>query len=307
MIDPDTFLTALYVSVDECLQDDPPPVQVGPAARLSRSEVVTLALFAQWRQFASERAFYRWAVMHLRGAFPTLPARSQYNRLLRRCHDAIVAVGQRLARRLDARTCAYEALDTMGVATRNAKRRGSGWLAGQASIGWCNRLGWYEGLHLLSAVTPHGAITGFGFDGAHRKDQPLATTFFAARCAPQPGLPSVGCPAVGAYVVDTGFEGMALHAQWQQAYGATVVCLPHRARDQGWSPALRRWHASLRQIIETVHDRLLETFGLEHERPHDLTGFRARLAAKVSLHNFCLWLNVRLGRPPLAFADLIDW
>jgi hypothetical protein len=32
-----------------------------------------------------------------------------------------------------------------------------------------------------------------------------------------------------------------------------------------------------------------------------------RLAAKVAMHIFCLWLNVQLGRPPLAFADLVDW
>jgi len=30
------------------------------------------------------------------------------------------------------------------------------------------------------------------------------------------------------------------------------------------------------------------------------------LAAKAALHNFCIWLNQRLGRPNLAFADLID-
>jgi hypothetical protein len=59
--------------------------------------------------------------------------------------------------------------------------------------------------------------------------------------------------------------------------------------------------------VETVHDRLLATCGLEHERPHALAGFWTRLAAKVALHNFYLWLNVQLGRPPLAFADLIEW
>ena len=48
-------------------------------------------------------------------------------------------------------------------------------------------------------------------------------------------------------------------------------------------------------------------FRLRQERPHDLTGLQARLAAKVALHNFCLWLNRRLGRPGLAFADLIAW
>jgi hypothetical protein len=25
------------------------------------------------------------------------------------------------------------------------------------------------------------------------------------------------------------------------------------------------------------------------------------------LHNFCIWLNDQLGRPRLAFADLLGW
>ena len=38
-----------------------------------------------------------------------------------------------------------------------------------------------------------------------------------------------------------------------------------------------------------------------------LDGLLARIAAKMALHNFCLWLNAQLGRPHLAFADLVDW
>ena len=99
----------------------PVPVQPGPAARLTPREVVTLALFGQGRQFATERAFSRYAVAHLCGAFPTLPARSQDTRLLRRCHDVIVAVGPHLTALLDGRTSPYEALDGMGVPIRNAQ------------------------------------------------------------------------------------------------------------------------------------------------------------------------------------------
>jgi hypothetical protein len=282
-------------------------VQPGPAARLTPSEGVSLALFGQWRQVPTERAFYRYAVAHLCGAFPTLPARSQYNRLLRRCHDTIVAVGQHLAALLDGRTSPYEALEGLGVATRTLKRRGSGWLAGQAASGRCNRVGWYEGLHVLAAVTPPGAITGYGCAPASTKDQRLAETFLALRQAPQPGVSSVGTPASGVYVVDAGCEGRTWHTRWAQCYGATVIAKPKRSAPGYWPQPLRRWHASIRQIVETVHDRLLATCGLEHERPHDLAGFRTRLAAKVAWHNFCLWLNVHLGRPPLAFADLIDW
>jgi len=59
---------------------------------------------------------------------------------------------------------------------------------------------------------------------------------------------------------------------------------------QRWPKGLHRWLASLRQIIETVNDKLLNTFHLARERPHDVAGFRARLAAKVALHNFCIWV-----------------
>jgi hypothetical protein len=65
--------------------------------------------------------------------------------------------------------------------------------------------------------------------------------------------------------------------------------------------------ASIRQIVETVYDKLFNTFGLWRERPHELGGLRARLAARVALHNFCMWLNEQLGRPRLAFADLLGW
>jgi hypothetical protein len=67
-----------------------------------------------------------------------------------------------------------------------AKRRGPGWLPGLATIGWSNRLGWYEGLHLRLAVSPVGVITGVGFGSASTQDQRLAETFFARRRCPHP-------------------------------------------------------------------------------------------------------------------------
>ena len=63
MIDVDTFVTILYVMVDDFCQSHPcgEARHPGPAAALSCSEVVTLALFGQWVQFPSERAYYRYA------------------------------------------------------------------------------------------------------------------------------------------------------------------------------------------------------------------------------------------------------
>jgi hypothetical protein len=71
MLGVDTFLTALYVMLDgfrqSRLQKERYP---GPDASLSCSEFVTLAIFARWSRFTSERDFYRYASSRLGDAFP---------------------------------------------------------------------------------------------------------------------------------------------------------------------------------------------------------------------------------------------
>lgn len=140
MLDVDTFLTTLYVLVDEYdkAHESPPPhtapVRPDPAPSVSRSEVVTLVIFAQWAHFESERAFYRDATRHVRAAFPRLPVRSQFNRLVRQVHDLLVAIGQWVAAALAGTACAYEVLESTALLTRNAQRRGDGWLVEQADL-----------------------------------------------------------------------------------------------------------------------------------------------------------------------------
>lgn len=308
MIDTDTFLTTLYVMVDDFGKSQPHQ-QAGPGRKpsLTESEVVTLGIFAQWRHFGSERDFYRYAHRHLRQAFPSLPDRGQFNRLLRQHTLAMQRFFLYLVDRLEAPKCAYETLDSSGVAVRNCKRRGRGWLAGLTNIGWCNRLGWYEGFHLLMAVNPVGIVTGFGFAPASTNDRAMAETFFAVRREPNDVLPTPGAPAQGPYLVDKGFEGIKNAKRWLAYYGAQVIYSPQRKSRHAWPKPWRRLFASIRQIVETVYDKLHNTFRLNAERPHDLLGFQVRLAAKMALHNFCIWLNTNLKRPLLAFVDLVDW
>lgn len=308
MLTPDTFLISLYVLVDDfCKVHLPEQTRPGPAPSLCTSEVVALAVFSQWAQFRSERAFYRYALRHLRGAFPGLPERSQYNRRVRQHTGEITAFFLHVVDVLEADDSAYEALDGTAVVVRNAKRRGEGWLWGQADIGWSNRLGWYEGFYVLTSVTPEGVLTGFGFAPASTKDQTAAETFFAARADPAAPLPSVGGTAPQYYACDKGFEGAERHQHWTECFGARVLSAPKKSARRSWPKALRRWLASLRQIVETVNEKLHGTFRLDFERPHALSGFQARLAATCALHNVCIWLNRQLGRPTLAFAELVDW
>ena len=58
MMDQDTFLTTLYVIIDDFCQSSgfKEKHRPGPAASLSCSEVVTLAVFGQWAQFRKSNA-----------------------------------------------------------------------------------------------------------------------------------------------------------------------------------------------------------------------------------------------------------
>jgi len=215
VLDVDTFLTALYVIVDDfCQSHLPQQRRPGPESSLSEGEVIALSIFARWSRFASERDFYRYAEGHLRGAFPTLPDRSQFNRLVRFHADTIEKIALHLGQIVEGNQFPYQALDASAMPIRDAKRRGNGWLAGYADIGWSNSLGWYEGFSLLTAVEPSGVITGFCFGAASTADQPLAETFFNVRANPNPRLISMGSALSGAYVADKGFGSLPIKCWW---------------------------------------------------------------------------------------------
>ena len=129
MLDVDTFLTTLYVMVDDFCQTQPPKKRPGPEASLCQSEVITLAIFARWSRFASERDFYRYADDHLRGAFPTLPSRPQFNRLVRLYTQTIEEIAVKVGKMLEDRTHAYQALHSSAMPLLEMQSAVDTWLA----------------------------------------------------------------------------------------------------------------------------------------------------------------------------------
>jgi hypothetical protein len=84
-VDLETLLVALYVLADDWWRADRPPSarKPGRPLRLTDTEVLTLAVLAQWPRFRSEQGFWGFAQAHLRSYFPTLCSQSQFNRRVR--------------------------------------------------------------------------------------------------------------------------------------------------------------------------------------------------------------------------------
>ena len=329
----DTFLVALYTIVDDLYQANIAPlmpVRCGPKPRLSDSEMLTLALCAQW-QGASERAFLRYAAQHWRGYFPNLTTQSACNRRIRKLAWALAALAQEAARELAAHAAPFQVVDTVPLPLmRRCRGRKHKLFGTEANIG---RGGadrdWYYGCKLMLAATNQGVITGFLLSPASTEDHWAAEAFFCWRADPLgtpvspeelprrrngqkhvgpkgPQWPQYGPgePAAAPYLGDNGFFGAGWQPRWLRQYGAAVLAPGNYVgeRAKHW----RSRHRSRLQVVETVNGSLEQVFHLHFPKARSVWGLLTRVSAKVAALNLGIQVNRQLGRPDLALATLFN-
>ena len=137
-VDLEPFLRSLYVLIDDWWQADRPPTarQPGRPPQLTDSEVLTLAILAQWPRFRSERDFWRLAHAYQRSYFPTLCSQSQFDRRVRSLALKSRTFQGDLARTLAKSSAACRVLDTTLIpAIVRVRTCRKGLFAGQASFG----------------------------------------------------------------------------------------------------------------------------------------------------------------------------
>src|SRR3712207_1413609 len=295
-MDLDSFLVSLYVLVDDWWKLDhaSQPPKTGRPALLSDSEVMTLAILAQWPRFRSERDFWRFAWAHLRSYFPTLCSQSQFNRRVRALEPEMRALQQAFARGLARPSAVYRVLDTTLVAAMvrvRASRKGL--FCGQASFGRsASKTEWVYGFKVALVVDPEGVVSAFGLAPAASDERPIGEALIAEDLHE-------------AYLADKGFTGLQWERRWLEVYGALVAATPYDDSRRAWSQADRRWASGKRQIIEGVIYQLKDFFRLEGHRAKTLGGLLARLAAKLAAYTCAQRINDRLGRPKRQLADLL--
>jgi len=296
-MDLDSFATELYVAVDDwwCGAHGADPPRPGRPARLSASEVRTLALLAQWPRWRSERDFWRFARAHLRPLFPALCTQAPFNRRVRALEPEMRALQAHLAAGVwggDGEV--YRVLDTSLVpALRRVRACRHGLFAGQAAFGWsASHTDGVYGFKLGLAVSRRGVVTRFGLAPATCPERPVADALIAA-------------DRFATYLADKGIAAADWEAHWRAAYGALVVAAPVRNHRRAWSEDAYRWAAGKRQVVEQVIAQLKDLFALERHRAKTLGGLLARVAAKIAAFTAGEWLNAQHGRPLRHLADLL--
>ena len=291
-MDLDSFVTELYVTIDDWWRTQPSPRRPGRPRRLSSSEV--LAVVAQWPRWRSERDFWRFADRRLRGLFPRLGSQSQLNRQLRAIEPVLRSLQRAPAQQLAGPAEIYHVLDTTLIpALHRVRACRPGLFAGQASFGWCvSRPRGVYGFKVALSVSRSGVITAFGLAPANADERPIGEALLAL-------------DGFTTYLTDKGFASASWEQHWRTTYGAEVITTPMRSSHRAWSGATYRWAAGHRQVIEQVIDQLKDLFALERHRAKTLSGLLARLAAKVTAFTLGEWLNVQHDRPLRRLADLL--
>lgn len=346
LLDADTFLVTVYVLVDDLYRTEYAPSRPrrpGPEPAMSDSEVLTLALVGQWRQDQSERAFVAWVRRHWQAYFPRILSQSAFNRRVRDLSGVLLALGPRLHEALTVwlrEDPLFEVLDAVPVALMRRCRgeRHRLFAPDEAAVGrGGSDRSWFYGVSLLDAASPAGTITGFVVGPANTEGRWLAESLFRWRCAPTAPVPTAeelesclgrctdpagrrgptgrlgarggaGRPGPAVYLGDAGFDGQYWRRHWRADYGVEMVttrdapatATPRERR------AYHRWYASHRQVIETVHNLLLGTFGLAFPKARTYWGLVTRLAAKVAAYNLLITLNYHFDRPPFSVFNPLD-
>lgn len=333
-IELDTFLTAVYVIVDELYQSyaaPRKPVRPGPHPRLADSEVLTLMLCQHWFGI-SERALGRIATAHWRAYFPHLLSQSAFNRRARDLSGVAVQLVPLLAAELGAAVRPYQVIDGLPLPLARRCRGQYHRLFGhEADIGrGGSDRDWYFGCQLWVAVTDDGIVTGFVLAPAScegrwvadallcwRHDRAAAPwgaddiprghcwyTSYRGPTGPIWPRAGVGVQSTAPYLADDGLAGRAWAPHWRADYAAMV--LTKQALGQGPAvAAARQQHCSWRQIVETVGQTLKTVFRLPYPGGKTWWGVQTQVAAKLLAYNVGIWLNRLFGRPDLAMATLV--
>jgi hypothetical protein len=184
--DLDTLATALYVTIDDLLQQArqlaPWRPRVGIAPKLSDAELVTLAVMQALLGFVSEARWLRHAGRHLRHLFPYLPGQSGYNKRLRRAAELIRHAIRVVACDTTLWSDDVWVVDSTPVEcgrSRETAKRSD--LVGWAQYGYCaSHSRYFWGLRLHLVCTLHGLPIAFALTGAKADERQVLLDLLAA-------------------------------------------------------------------------------------------------------------------------------
>ncbi len=293
--DLDTLATALYVTIDDLLQQAPhlapwrPAVGIQP--KLSDAELVTLAVMQALLGFVSEARWLRYAGRHLRHLFPYLPGQSGYNKRLRRAGELLRATIRVIACDTTLWSDDVWVVDSTPVEcgrSRETAKRSA--LSGWAQYGYCaSHSRWFWGLRLHLVCTLHGLPVAFALAGAKAVEREVLLDIFAVEpqlVAARPGQ---------VLLADKNYYG----GQFERLLGGLGLRLLRPARKGEAERPGAGLFRPLRQLVESVNQTFKGQLDLERHGGRTGIGVAVRVLQRILALTAAIWHNDKTTQPTL--------
>jgi hypothetical protein len=293
--DLDTLATALYVTIDDRLQQAPHLApwrpRVGISPKLSDAELLTLAVMQALLGFTSEARWLRYADRHLRHLFPYLPGQSGYNKRLRRTAELL----GHLIRAVACDTALWSddvwVVDSTPVEcgrSRQTTKRSA--LAGWAQYGYCaSHSRYFWGLRLHLVCTLHGLPVVFALTGAKADERQVLVDLLAVEprlVAARPGQ---------VLLADKHYYGR----EFERVLAELGVQLLRPARKGEEERPGAQLFKPLRQLIESVNQTFKGQLDLERHGGRTGDGVAVRVLQRILALTAAIWHNDKTGQPTL--------
>ena len=293
--DLDTLATALYVTVDDLLQQAPHLAPwrpaVGIAPKLSDAELVTLAVMQALLGFTSEARWLRHAGRHLRHLFPYLPGQSGYNKRLRHTAELLRHVVRAMATDTALWSDDVWVVDSTPVEcgrSRQTAKRSE--LAGWATYGYCaSHSRYFWGLRLHLVCTLHGLPVVVALTGAKADERQVLLDLLATEpqlLAARPGQ---------VLIADKNYYGGRFE-RVLSGWGLRLLRPARKGERERPGAALSR---PLRPLVESVNQTFKGQLDLERHGGHTPAGVAVRVLQRILALTAAVWHNDKTGQPTL--------
>ncbi|MBU1885532.1 IS982 family transposase [Patescibacteria group bacterium] len=295
-IDKNTVLTIIFTLVDDIVKD--PKIsnylkRPGISPNLSDSEIITLGLYQELIGENREDHFYRLHQNDLKSYFPQLNERSRYNRRKRDLYRVFLAVRLSLGLILNLKEMRVTAIDSAPVPVMGYKRdkKQTDFIDGE--YGYCSSKALkYFGYKLHTLVSLCGSIVDFCLTGAAPFDDQVVDEFVDRNKK-----------TIDEIIGDKAYVSEKLKTLLREYMGVFLYS-PKKKNAKNTTQHLNKEQGKIRLMVETVNAQLQEQFKLSKSYAKSRWGFFTRVAAKMTAHTMGQVINLILGRPKLALANL---
>jgi IS5 family transposase len=285
------LVTAIFVLTDD-LYNEYAPDEIKnrlhkDKAKMSDSEIITIAIMGEIMTIDSENAWVRYVRKNMRDLFPRMCERSRFNRLRRNLSSVSEYIRVKLGAKLDFTDDEYRIVDSFPVQICEFGRakfcrtfKGEG-----ADYGHCpSKKKTYFGYKLHALCTVNGYITDFFLTPASVDDRVAVRDLVEEY---ERYLKLIG---------DKGYTGVDFAQNLWEQKGILMISLKKNNAKNPDPKPIRQTVFKVRRRIETSFSQLSDQFNAEYVRAKSLWGLFTRLQSKILAFNLCFAINWLSGR-----------